>query len=209
MARKRGYRNLLAYLVLNLLTEAPMHPYEMKRLMHLRGKDQLPSVNPDSLYHAIGQLERAGLIEAIETSRDGRRPERTVYSATDAGREELRNWMSELLTEVPGEFPKVIAALAHLPAMAPDDVRAHLERRAFFLEVQIAAGEAALHATTNRLPRVLLVEAEYAQALRKAELDWVRALIDDLASGRLTWDYEMLMRVVEEERRTRGDRAMS
>lgn len=204
MARTNVRRNLLAYLVLNLLVEAPMHPYEMKRLIHFRGKDRLPRVNPDSLYHAIAQLERAGLIEAVETSRDGRRPERTVYRATDIGRAELRDWMGELLTEAPNEFPQAIAALAHLPAMDPADVRAHLERRAFALEVQLAAGEAALHATREKLPRVLLVEGEYAQALKRAELDWVRALVDDLASGRLTWDYEVIQRVAEEEQRVRG-----
>jgi len=203
MARRRGYRTLLAYLVLNLLAEAPMHPYEMKRLMHLRGKDQLLPVNLDSLYHAIGQLERAGLIEAVETSRDGRRPERTTYTATPAGREEVRGWMSELLTEAPGEFPKVIAALAHLPMMEPGEVQADLERRAFVLGVQIAAGDAALRAASEMLPRVLVVEGEFAQALRRAELDWMRALIDDLATGRLTWDHEMLMKVVEAEHRTR------
>jgi DNA-binding PadR family transcriptional regulator len=204
MARRRSHRNLLAYLVLNLLAEAPMHPYEMKRLMHLRGKDQLLAVNLDSLYHAIVRLERAGLIEALETSRDGRRPERTVYRATEAGREELLAWSSELLTEVPAEFPKVIAALAHLPAMEPAEVRADLERRAFTLEVQLAGGEAALRAAREQLPRVLVVEGEFAQALKRAELNWVRALIDDLASGRLDWDREAIARAVEAERRARG-----
>src|SRR5690348_11457746 len=179
MAPRRLSRNLLAYLVLNLLAEAPMHPYEMKRLIHLRGKDQLLPVNLDSLYHAIAQLERAGLIEVVETSRDGRRPERTIYRATETGREELSGWSSELLTEAPGEFPKVIAALAHLPGMDPAQVRADLERRAFNLEVQLAASDAALRAAKEQLPRVLIVEGEFAHALKRAELDWMRALIED------------------------------
>src|SRR5205823_1872942 len=135
--------NLLAYLVLNLLAEAPMHPYQMKRLIHLRGKDQLVPVNLDSLYHAIAQLERAELIEAVETNREGRRPERTVYRATDAGLQELHGWMTDLLTEAPNEFPRAIAALAHLPVMRPAEVPGHLERRALALEIQVASGDAA------------------------------------------------------------------
>jgi DNA-binding PadR family transcriptional regulator len=205
MAPKRGYRNLLAYLVLNLLAEAPMHPYEIKRLMHLRGKDQLLPVNVDSLYHAIGQLERAGMIEVVETSRDGRRPERTVYRATEDGCEEVRNWTSELLTEVPGEFPSVIAALAHLPSMRPEEVRADLERRVFNLQVQLAAGEAALRAAHEKLPRVLIVEGEFAQALRQAELDFMRAVVDDLESGRFDWDAEAFARAVDADHRVRGN----
>src|SRR5215471_12244735 len=115
MARIRSHRNLLAYLVLNLLTEAPMHPYEMKRLIQWRGKDQMLPINLDSLYHAIARLERAGLIEAAETSREGRRPERTIYRATPAGLDEVRDWAGELLSDVPlTEYPQAIAALAHL-----------------------------------------------------------------------------------------------
>jgi DNA-binding PadR family transcriptional regulator len=194
MSLRRGYRTLLAYLVLNLLVEAPMHPYEMKRLIRQRGKDMLIQVNLDSLYHAIGQLERAGLIEAAETSREGRRPERTVYRATDAGRDEVRSWMAELLTEAPNEFPQVIAALSHLPAMTPEEVREHLERRAMLLEMQLAASGAMLSVASDQLPRVFLMEGEYAYAMKRAELDWVRAVVDDLASGRLAWSDEEVQR---------------
>src|SRR5205809_684347 len=128
MARIR--RNLLAFLVLNLLVEAPRHPYEMKRLIHWRGKDQLLTVNLDSLYHAIAQLERAALIEPVGTAREGRRPERTVYRANESGVDELRAWMRDLLVEPTNEFPRFIAALAHLPVLTPVECRELLERRA-------------------------------------------------------------------------------
>jgi DNA-binding PadR family transcriptional regulator len=201
MAPRRLARNLLAYLVLNLLAEAPMHPYEMKRLIHLRGKDWLVPVNLDSLYHAIAQLQRAGLIEVVETSREGRRPERTVYRATEDGREEVRGWTADLLTEVPyDEFPKAVAALSHLPALRPGEVREHLERRVLNLQVMIATIETGLGAAAGKLPRVLVVEAEYALALKRAELEWVRALIDDLASGRLAWDPESLLALANQAR---------
>jgi DNA-binding PadR family transcriptional regulator len=201
MAPRRLSRNLLAYLVLNLLSEAPMHPYEMKRLIHWRGKDQLVPVNLDSLYHAIDQLERAGLIEVVETNRDGRRPERTVYRATETGREELLGWMADLLSEVPhGELPRVVAALSHLPAMQPAEVLQHLERRAVALQGLIAAIEAGVGAAAGRLPRVLIVEGEYALAMKRAELEWMRGLIGDLESGRLTWDREMLFALANQTR---------
>lgn len=55
-----------------------MHPYEMQRVMHQRYTDELLALKRGSLYHAINQLQRDGLIEPIETSRDARSPERTV-----------------------------------------------------------------------------------------------------------------------------------
>jgi DNA-binding PadR family transcriptional regulator len=186
-------RNLLAFLVLNLLAEAPTHPYEMKRLIHWRGKDQLVRVNLDSLYHAIAQLERGGLIEPIGTGREGRRPERTVYRATETGLDELRAWMQDLLVEPTNEFPRVVAALAHLAVLTPAESRELLERRLLRLEGQIASHEAGLRGSAS-LPRVFVVEAEYALALEHAERAWLRSVIDDLRDGRLAWDREELMR---------------
>lgn len=191
MARVR--RNLLAFLVLNLLAEAPRHPYKMKRLIRWRGKDQLLSINLDSLYHAIAQLERAELIEPVATGREGRRPERTVYRATEPGLDEPRAWMHDLLVEPANEFPRFIAALARLPVLTPAECRELLERRAVLLEAQIAYGEVGLRGSAD-LPRVFVVEAEYALALKHAELAWLRSMVDDLRGGRLTWDREELTR---------------
>ena len=82
---RRAYRNLWALTVLCLLREGPLHPYEMQRLIHQRHKDKLLDLRRGSLYHAVAQLQRAGLIESVETRRAGRRPERTVYRLTRAG----------------------------------------------------------------------------------------------------------------------------
>ena len=191
MARIR--RNLLAFLVLNLLAEAPTHPYEMKRLIRWRGKDQLLTVNLDSLYHAIAQLERAALIEPVETEREGRRPERTVYRATESGLDELNAWMRDLLVEPTNEFPRFIAALAHLAVLTPAECRELLERRSLLLEAQIASVEVGLRGSAD-LPRVFVVEAEFALALMRAEMEWLRSTIDELRGGRLAWDRDELIR---------------
>ncbi len=159
----------------------------------LRGKKQLLSVNLDSLYHAIAQLERAALIEPVGTRREGRRPERTVYRATEAGLDEMRAWMRDLLVEPTDEFPRFIAALAHLAALTPDECRELLKRRALLLEARIASLEVALRGSAD-LPRVFVVEAEYALALKQAEQAWLRSTIDDLHARRLEWDREELMR---------------
>jgi len=42
----------------------------------------------------VRQLANAGFVAEHETSREGQRPERTVYAITDTGRAELRDWGS-------------------------------------------------------------------------------------------------------------------
>src|SRR5260370_32920603 len=82
-------RTPLALAVMNLLVEHPMHPYEMKSKMKERGHDQVIRLKGGSIYDTVERLERGGFIQAQETSREGRRRERSVYAITEAGREEL------------------------------------------------------------------------------------------------------------------------
>src|SRR5690242_2922629 len=78
---KRLFRhhNLWSLTILCLLRAGTMHPYEMQRLIREWHKDEFLDLKRGSLYHAIERLRRAGLIDVVETTREGRRPERTVY----------------------------------------------------------------------------------------------------------------------------------
>jgi len=183
----------LALAVLTLLHERSMHPYEMQQLMRERGHDQVIKLKGGSLYSTIDRLAEAGLIEPQETTRAGRRPERTVYALTDAGRDDLLLWLRELLSEPVHEYPLFGAALAFLAALPADEVPTLLEWRAAMLEAQIAASESMLRSMENAgLPRLFGVESEYMNAMRRAEVDWVRAIANDIRSDRLRWPPEVL-----------------
>src|SRR6185437_9399825 len=97
MAPRRKVDNLLALAVLSYLSQAPMHPYELGRTLREHGDHRSIKFNHGSLYMVVQQLARAGFIEGQETTRAGNRPERTVYALTDAGRQELRDWLRELV----------------------------------------------------------------------------------------------------------------
>jgi DNA-binding PadR family transcriptional regulator len=180
-------QNLWALTVLCLLRERPRHPYEMQRVIRQRRNDNFLDLKRGSLYHAIARLQRAGLIEAVETQREGRRPERTVYKLTEAGEREVLGWLRDLLAK-PGQVSTpFFAALSFLAHLRPEDVLAQLGARADRLEAEIASTDAVLREIMPRIGRLVLVEMEYTQAMRRAELEWVRALSDDIRTGRLPW----------------------
>lgn len=165
-----------------------MHPYEMQQHMRERGHDAVIKLKGGSLYSTITRLQEAGLIESVETSREGRRPERTVYALTDAGRDGLVLWMEDLLATPIQEFPWFAAVLAFVSALHADDVVRLLERRSMLLEKNVAAGESVLQGMTKiGLPRLFGIEAEYGLAMTQAELEWVRATVDEIRDGRLPW----------------------
>jgi DNA-binding PadR family transcriptional regulator len=182
--------------VLALACEEPMHPYRMQTLIKQRGKDQVANVaQRNSVYQTIAALLRAGLIAVRETSRPDRRPERTVYEATELGRQALRSWVRTGLATVAREYPEFPAALATLYGVEGSaDLRALLEARVAALEPRLTALD-----KPWPVPRVFLLETEYAAALVRAELEWLRSVIADLRSGRLKFpSLKELLRISRE-----------
>src|SRR3979490_1154335 len=87
--RRQHVRTLWSLAVRGLRPDPDMPPYEMERRMPIRHTEELLGLKRGSLYHAINQLQRDGLIESIETRREGPWPERTVYRLTADGAEAL------------------------------------------------------------------------------------------------------------------------
>ncbi|MFC4058747.1 PadR family transcriptional regulator [Planomonospora corallina] len=182
-------RSPLAMALLSLVGEEPMHAYRMQQLIKERRKDDVVNVaQRNSVYQTIDRLLRDGLIAVRGTAREENRPERTVYELTGAGRQTLRDWMRTMLSAPAREFPEFPAALAFLPVLPVEEVRAALEGRLTALEERLAGLEAELAEGGAFLPRVFLVESEYQRAVLRAELDYVRGLAADLRTGALSWD---------------------
>ncbi len=187
MASKRKVSNPLALAVMALLYERPMHPYEMVSLMRERGKQESVRLRYSSLYSVVSALEREGLIVPRETVREGRRPERTVYGITGAGREEFLSWLRELLREPVKEYTQFAAGLSFLPGLPPEEAVALLKERVRRLEEETGEMRSRLDAVMEqlKLPRLFLVELEYELMLREAELGWVRGIVEEIEAGEL------------------------
>lgn len=181
--KRRKVGNLLALAILSTLNERPMHPYEMASVLKSRGKDRDMGIKWGSFYTVVGNLRKHGLIEAAESARDGARPERTVYRITDAGRDEMLDWLRELLGELAPEEPKFVAGLSVMGWLGPDEVVALFRTRLAALDEDISSTRAELARLLEEIPRLVLLETEYHLAIRVAEAEWVRSILGELTSG--------------------------
>lgn len=185
MARRK-VGNPLAFAVLGSLGERPMHPYEISTMLRARGKDQSIKVNYGSLYSVVAALEKHGFIEALETVREGNRPERTVYQVTDAGRAEFDDWLSELLGTPSREFHPLEAGLAYLPGLPPDRAVELLEQRLRAVDAEIEElGAAHERMAAAEFPRIFWVESEFRMALLQAESAYVHRLAEEIRTDAL------------------------
>jgi len=181
---RRRVSNPLALAVLGCLSERPMHPYEISTTLRTRGKEQSIKLNYGSLYSVVESLQKHGLIAARETTREGRRPERTVYEITAAGQDEFEDWLAELLSTPVRDFTSLEAGLSLMAAMPPDEVARLLFERADKLQMEIGGLDATFDfATERKMPEIFMVESRFRRAMLAAELDFVRRLADDIHSG--------------------------
>lgn len=178
----------LAIAILALLSERPMHPYEMHQTMIERGEDRLIKVRAGSLYHKVSALQNAGLVQAISTSRAGNRPERTTYKITAEGIDALQLVVCERVQWPINEYPIFPVAIAEMHNLSGDTAIRALHGRIAAVEADQEAylgHHGAVQA--KELPQRYYLEIEYTLAMIGAELTWLRTTVDQLETGELQW----------------------
>lgn len=181
MPPRRKVANPLALAVLAYLLDEPMHPYELGRRLKAHGKDRNINYNRGSLYTVVEQLRKAGFITQQESVRDTHRPERTIYRITHDGRNELYDWMRELIARPRQEYPHFGVALSLLAVLPPEEATELLRQRLTALAEQAEEARGVLRqATEDGVLWVFLVEEEYRIALLDAERRLVTNLIESL-----------------------------
>ncbi|MFG2039772.1 PadR family transcriptional regulator [Dactylosporangium sp. NPDC048998] len=185
--KRRKVGNLLALSVLAYLSREPMHPYELSKTLRNYGDARSIKFTHGSLYMVVQQLAKAGFVAEQEVSREGARPERTVYAITDAGRAELRDWLRELVGEPQHEYPAFVSALSLVSALPPTEVVRLLRERLTGLDAQRAEAVAMIEKSeAEGLHPLFLIEESYRVRLLDAERAFVEefiAKISDPAEG--------------------------
>ncbi|MBF4562442.1 PadR family transcriptional regulator [Microbacterium sp. VKM Ac-2870] len=181
----------LGVMVLALLREDDMHPYEMIRLMRHRHDDRILSVTNGTMYHTVARLEKSGLVADIGVDRDGNRPERTTYRLTDAGHAAVVDWVRRELPRLdrPTEFR---VALAEAHNLARDETIALLSTRlAALARTRDDLADGIRHARESAAPPSVieqyLIEVDRDRALLAADHDWLAALLERLAHPDFVW----------------------
>ena len=177
----------LGVMVLALLREGDMHPYEILRLLRQRHHDRLVTITNGTLYHTVGRLEKAGLLGEVGVDREGNRPERTTYTLTDAGRVIVSEWVRRELSRIDRttEFRVALAEAHNLDRL---EVAELLRRRRDALgDTHQAYLRGREKARTIDTPEQFLIEVEREELLLETELRWLDTLIDRLERHTLPW----------------------
>ena len=182
---RNALANPVALPVLGALLEQPMHPYQLATTLAERG---VP-VNRGSVYDTVEALAKAGWIESRPAEQEGTRPQRTPYALTGDGRDELVRRLDTQIRTPRREFTEFLGAVSHIGVLGPARAAEALAERAGRLAVMADEDRRRLDAVLadGTVPRLFVIEAEYALVLMQAEREWVLALADEIRNGELAW----------------------
>jgi DNA-binding PadR family transcriptional regulator len=171
--------NLTRLVILGLLAErGPRHGHQLRRDAELAEADRWAGIAVRSLHRELRGLEAEGLIEAVRTERVGRRPERTVYSLTGAGRRELSVLRQQAVAQLDAGPDPLSVVLVFAGTDDPAELAALLARRQQALRARAAeltAERAEGEAKGYLLPSVSPLQAasfRRAEIRVAAELAW-------------------------------------
>ena len=122
-------------LLLGILSAHSLHGYELNEL--LKSSSTAIRIGKANAYQLLAKLDNEGLVEGHE-ERIAKRPPRTTYTITEAGRAEFNRLLHERLAEFqPIEYPDGIS-LNFLDVLPPETVVPLLEQRASRLAARCA-----------------------------------------------------------------------
>ena len=172
-------------LILGVLHRGNFHPYEIKRRLEAAMVECYTDVDVGTLYYAIRQLEKEGLIAAVSQERVARGGMRTVYRITAKGKTEFRDLLHRQFEEEGPVSQTLYGALLFLHLADAAVVEELVRRRIARLDELIAK----LAPIRKELQPV--VSTGGAHLLRHLELQrqldrtWLKGLYADLKARRV------------------------
>ena len=172
-------------LILGVLHRGNLHPYEIKRRLEKAMVECYTDVDVGTLYYAIRQLDKGGLIAAVARQRVARGGMRTVYGITASGRKRFQELLRAQF-EAEGSVADTLYSallflhLCELPTVA-----------------ELVRNKIARH--TDAIHKIAVVRKELAPLLstgghhllrhldqqRRLDRRWLRGLLGDIVAGRI------------------------
>ncbi len=121
-------------MVLGLLKRKPMHGYEMQQSLQQSKADQWADILPGSIYYALKQMQKEGLVKVSAHESTGQRG-KAVYEITEAGVEELHRLLQEAWSVSKLSLPTTLyTALSFLDELPLENILEAIENQMVELE---------------------------------------------------------------------------
>ena len=159
-------------LFLGLLKEGPKHGYEIKRQIE---EELFPFVGLKikSIYYPLKKMEKLGLVHK-DVGREGRWPEKFVYSITPEGEKIFDHLINESFLSIERPYFNIDLSLYFLPYVDKKLARRRLRARVIFLK--------RIQKDLENLKENLKVPSQHLRVILNHDVDLVQAEIISITS---------------------------
>lgn len=106
-------------IVLGIVKNEPQSAYDIQKIVEYRNISRWVKISTPSIYKKVIQLEEKGLIEKTVV-KEGKMPEKAVYSLTDAGEKQFDSLMLDIASEPINVFLDFNAVIVNLDSLPPE-----------------------------------------------------------------------------------------
>ena len=165
--------------------ESDSYPYEIRQKMIERAMPNFFKIQVGSLYYAMDQMNKQGLVETVEVVRDGKRPDKTIYRISVQGRNEFQKLLMEQFEKKNDFFHPMYPALAFSNYGDEDQIAEVLERSIIACEQHMVMMKAVYEEHIPTVPHGVLhlMWGSYEHA--RTELKWLKRLLRDARAKEL------------------------
>lgn len=151
--------------------------YDIQKLVEYRNISKWVKISTPSIYKKVIQLEEKGYISS-SIVKEGKMPEKAVYSLTEAGEKQLENLMFEIAAKPIQIFLDFNAVIVNLDALSPEnqmkcltDIEANVKTLKSYLEENLQAKE-----NIPEIPQTGLAVLQQQFVLAQAIETWIESL---------------------------------
>lgn len=164
-------------IVLGMLKKESLSAYDIHKLVEYRNISQWVKISTPSIYKKVIQLEEKGYISS-NTVKEGKMPEKAVYSLTEAGEKEFEKLMLGISSQPIHIFLDFNAVIVNLHSLPPDkqqqclaDIEKNVKALKTYLEDNIHRKE---HA--SEIPETGMAVLQQQLILAQAIETWIASL---------------------------------
>ena len=164
-------------IVLGILKKEPMSAYDIQKLVEYRNISKWVKISTPSIYKKVIQLEEKGYITS-HIEKDGKMPEKAVYSLSEAGKQEFEKLMVEISCKPINIFLDFNAVVVNLESMTKesqkeclDNIENNMKVLKTYLEQNIALKE-----SVDDIPATGMAVLQQQYMLAKAIEEWICTL---------------------------------
>lgn len=171
--------------ILGVLHRGNFHPYEIKRRLLNAMVQCYTDVDVGTLYYAIRQLAKTGLISAVSRERVARGGMRTVYAITPEGKERFQELLHECFAAQGTVSETLYGAMLFLHLGNPPRIAGLLQAR---IDGQADAIRKVAQVRSELAPFLSsggLHLLDHLDAQRRLDQKWLQALLADVLAGNI------------------------